>query len=228
MTTKNYWDNQTEQSLIKFNRARSQAKRDKIFEDHLVKPLRQMVEVYVARYLPASDWEYYSNDCLSYLMTVIAKYKPTKGKSFAYISIVVRNYVWKVSRNLADKNNKFVSGDIILYENDECLFDVIPDNVEEKLYLEPDKFKQIAEILLNYWTKERIRELLLVKYHFNMESSLNSAATIRLVLERHFLPNNPKKRKNAHMPTYRTMRIIECLVNDSKQLLEKNGIDCCN
>lgn len=233
MTKKIYWDNATEQALIQFNRARSQTIRERIFEESLLQPLTQMVEVYVARYLPATEREFYINDCLSFLMTVLHKYKPKKGKSFGYISIVLRNYVWKTSRIIADRNNRIISGDTCIdnssgEDNKPTLFDMMAFIPEELEYLERDKFEMIAKMMLDYWTKERIRDLLMTKYKFKTSDSFNSAITIRKVLERHFLPNNPEKLPNAHMPTYRTMEIIRYLVKDSKRILEEKGLDFCN
>ena len=167
----------------------------------------------------------YVNDCLSYIQTILHNYDGEKGKAYSYISICVRNYVWRQSKMLSDRNKRFVSGDTKLDEVDDTIFDAIADTKEPTEILESQTVNKMGGLLLKHWTRTRIRECLYFSHGFDSKTSYTASITIRSLLERHFGKKKPAKYKSTHMPTYRTMELIKHLVADSQELFEKNGIE---
>ena len=71
--------------------------RNKIYKDHLMKPLNKMVESIIRRYKLYSktmDFEDLHADTLSFLMIKFHKFKPSKNKkSYSYYGTVIKHYL---------------------------------------------------------------------------------------------------------------------------------------
>lgn len=86
-----------EKAVVKFIKETNQAKKSKIYNDHLKEPLNTMIESIIRRYkLYAKDmsFENLHSDTLSFLMTKFNKFDPKENKkAYSYFGTIVKNYL---------------------------------------------------------------------------------------------------------------------------------------
>tara|TARA_R110000851_G_scaffold37986_4_gene97760 strand:+ start:14530 stop:15288 length:759 start_codon:yes stop_codon:yes gene_type:complete len=100
--TKMYFTQVTEDAIIAYNQEPSIRKRNKIWNEHINKPIFKLAENIINRfkfmYMDGGIVEVKS-EVVSFLLTKLPKYTADKGKAFSYFSIVAKNY-------LIQNNNK--------------------------------------------------------------------------------------------------------------------------
>jgi hypothetical protein len=100
--SKMYFTEVTENAIIAYNNEPSVRKRNKVWNEHINKPLFKLAENVINRfkfmYMDGGIVEVKS-EVVSFLLTKLPKYTADKGKAFSYFSIVAKNY-------LIQNNNK--------------------------------------------------------------------------------------------------------------------------
>ena len=91
-----YWTDETQQAIIAYNKEEDELLREKIFRDHVYKPLDKMAENIINRFkFPYMDgsFEDIKSEVISYLILKLPNFTEDKGKSFSYFSVVAKNYL---------------------------------------------------------------------------------------------------------------------------------------
>ena len=100
--SKMYFTPITEEAIVAYNLEKSQALKEKVYQEHIHKPLFKMAENIINRFRfyymdgNATDVKY---EVIAFLLEKLPKYTQDKGKAFSYFSIVAKNY-------LIQNNNK--------------------------------------------------------------------------------------------------------------------------
>jgi len=94
---KPYFGIEQEAAVVKFLSASTYDEKNKIYNDHLRKPLNTMVESIIRKYKLYRDDMTFINmhyDTLSFLITKCDKFKPEKGsKAYSYFGTICKNYL---------------------------------------------------------------------------------------------------------------------------------------
>ncbi len=102
---KGYFYEEQEQAVVDYIQAQTQAEKDRIFNLWLRPAFTKMVESIIRRYKlrpPDEEFEETFNDTISFLMTKIELFNPSKGfKAYSYCGTICKNYlVWKLNNFL--------------------------------------------------------------------------------------------------------------------------------
>jgi len=94
---KNYYFNQdTEDAIILYNKTESPYERNKIYNEHIRKPFDKLAEniihTFKFYYFDVSSEEV-KHEVVSFMVMNMHKFKEGKGKAFSYFSIVAKNYL---------------------------------------------------------------------------------------------------------------------------------------
>lgn len=218
-----YWDSTLiDDAIIRYNNARSLKARNEIYSKHLEKPFQTLCEVYVSRYLfDQIEREHNIHDCLCYIQKILKNYTKEKGKSFGYISICIRNYVWHKYKKESAYADKHTSIDQEL-EDGSLIIDVIPAYEQSHSLLDDHQIDTIRQLLTNHWTLDQIRSVL--KNNNYSENKIESVSNlIHTLLQKHFLNKDNGSKRN--FPNRLQLQHLQLLTEPSKQLLERNGIN---
>ena len=94
---KPYFGMEQEAAVVRFLSASTWDEKNKVYNDHLRKPLNTMVESIIRKYkLYRDDMSFITmhDDTLSFLITKCDKFKPEKGKkAYSYFGTIVKNYL---------------------------------------------------------------------------------------------------------------------------------------
>jgi hypothetical protein len=98
-----YWSDKQEKAIVEYLKETDQAKKDKIFNQEIYKPLNKLVENIIFTYkLFRTDVEVreLQIDCMSFLATKIEKYDHKTGaKAFAYLGTIAKHYLMGEKRS---------------------------------------------------------------------------------------------------------------------------------
>ena len=159
-----YWIAEKIEPHIKsFNESDSQSERDAIFEEHLLPPLKILVE-----YICNTFKQDYMNDttqrvqedALSFVVSKLHLFKPEKGagKSFGYFSLVAKNYLiqknnetfyhWKRIKSIDDDENKWCNDNIAIIADE--------PTIKNK---EIEEMQEFVKLIIEYFTDEKLNDL---------------------------------------------------------------------
>lgn len=97
----NYFTSVHEDAIVAYNQTTDPRQRDKIYRGVIRPVLIEMINKIVARFkfnnIPNIDS--LKRECETYLITIISNYDKGKGKAFGYLSVVIRNFFYKESKN---------------------------------------------------------------------------------------------------------------------------------
>jgi hypothetical protein len=96
-TTGMYFTEETQQAVIQYASTDDEIKRNIIFNRHLYKPIKKIVEIYKNKVDTPYASMYYTDtelmhDCIAHIATNLSGFNKGKGKAFSYISISARNH----------------------------------------------------------------------------------------------------------------------------------------
>jgi hypothetical protein len=124
-TQLNYFDVREEMAVIRFLETDCPIKRNKIYNEFLLKPLDKMISSIIRRYkLYRKDMDFTEihTDTHSFLITKIDKFKPSKEKkAYSYFGTICKNYLMgQIIKDQKETNRKISYEDISTsLENDE-------------------------------------------------------------------------------------------------------------
>ena len=132
---KPYFGMEQEAAVVRFLSASTWDEKNKVYNDHLRKPLNTMVESIIRKYkLYRDDMSFINmhDDTLSFLITKCDKFKPEKGKkAYSYFGTIVKNYLL----GQLIKDDKKLRTDLRyddVYKTVETMDDFIYNNIEDK------------------------------------------------------------------------------------------------
>ena len=99
---KGYFYEDQEQAVVDYINAETKEEKNRIFNQWLKPAFTKMIESIIRRYKlrpPDEDFEETFNDTISFLMTKIDLFDPTKGfKAYSYCGTICKNYLlWKLN-----------------------------------------------------------------------------------------------------------------------------------
>lgn len=113
-TPRDYFTKEVDIYIMKFIRARSDDKKNEIFEKHIKKSFTALVSNLIFVY-KASNLDSISclrDDCVRYLYTKIDTYDPNKAsKAFSYFNVVARNWFFQKYNSDKRDEKKFLTID---------------------------------------------------------------------------------------------------------------------
>jgi len=101
-STVNYFNQNTEKAVALYNKATALEEKNKIFVQHIQKPLEKLVENVIHKYRFYNTGITYNNlfdHILEYLIEKIHKIDTDKGKAYSYLTVTARNYGILLSNN---------------------------------------------------------------------------------------------------------------------------------
>lgn len=144
---KNYYFNQdTEQAIIRYNKTDDAALKNKIYNDHIAYPFDKLAENVIHTFkfyyfdVPS---EQVKHEVVSFLVMNMHKFKEGKGKAFSYFSIVAKNYL--ILHNNKNYKNYKIHNKLEVLD--------YGDNIKNKNEVEKiNEFnKAYVEEMLMYW-----------------------------------------------------------------------------
>lgn len=91
-----YFTKGTEAAIVQYNTTEDQAIRNRIYVEHIQKPLDKLAENIINRfkfpYMQGSFQEV-KDQVVSFLVLNLHKYSENKGKAFSYFSVIAKNYL---------------------------------------------------------------------------------------------------------------------------------------
>ena len=143
---KQYFTQETEDAIIRYNEQNNPAIRNRIYNEHIRAPFEKLAENIIHTFkfyyfdVPSEDVKH---EVVSFLVLNMHKFKKGKGKAFSYFSIVAKNY-------LILNNNKNYKK----YKNSDQLstLDYGRNLVSEKKEVEGYDFvKEFVYDMVTYW-----------------------------------------------------------------------------
>ena len=112
---KNYFDENTQAAIVKFQLEEQQSGRDTIYTQEISPAFNTLVENLINVYkfqVVHETKEDLRNECVEFLFTVIRKYDPTRAsKAFSYFNVVAKNWLTIRSKQNARAIQSFISID---------------------------------------------------------------------------------------------------------------------
>jgi hypothetical protein len=138
-----FWDDSMDATIHKFNTCDNIDERNSIYNTNLKKKLRVISEVFFSKIFKMIHDETLINDAIGHCIMNLHHYKPDKGKSYAYVSFIFRNFYLQVHMKQIYQAKKLVSFNCLQGESpvndgeysnmamEECLHGDIEDNKRE-------------------------------------------------------------------------------------------------
>lgn len=95
MGKNDYFTDETEQAIIRYNESDNRAEKNRIYLEHIHEPFSKIVDGMLDRYvfeyinLPLEDMK---QDALTHLYDKLYMFKPESGNAFSYFSVACKNY----------------------------------------------------------------------------------------------------------------------------------------
>lgn len=163
---KNYFTQETENAIIKYNQTDNPHLRNKIYSEHIKYPFEKLVEnIYNTFKFSYFDvgYEDIKTEVVSNLIEKIHMFKPGKGKAFSYFSIVAKNYLILHNNN----NHKTYKKVSVISEMPDGW--TVPDNFDER-ELQSD-YKEFNWLMLEWW-QEYITDIFTEKRDIQIADSI--------------------------------------------------------
>lgn len=135
-TNKNYFDHNTEASIVKFQSEPDHEKKKEIFVQEIQPSFLKLIEniIFVYKFHTLGDLDILKNDCLSFLFETLYKFDATKGhKAFSYFSVIAKNWFIQKVKVHKKKNKSDVYFDKALLNKLETTDDKFVHNHEDDL-----------------------------------------------------------------------------------------------
>jgi len=138
----NYFDVREENAVRKFLITEDSMERNKIYNEFLRAPLDKMISSIIRRYKlyrKDMDFEEIHCDTLSFLMTKVDKFKPSKNKkAYSYFGTICKNYLMgQIIKDQKETNRKVSYEDIStsIQERPDMIYRIDDDVVDTNLIL---------------------------------------------------------------------------------------------
>lgn len=144
---KMYFTKDTEQSIVLFNNTESKELRDKIYEEEIKYPFEKLVEnifnTFKFSYFETGPLDV-QKETVSHLVANIHKFDVSKGKAFAYFSIVAKHYLIFLNNSNYKRFNQSVE---IGEEREEHTVQL---QAEDKYY-KAAEISEFMKLMIDYW-----------------------------------------------------------------------------
>jgi|TARA_R110000823_G_scaffold231355_2_gene358076 hypothetical protein len=153
--TKQYFGPPQEQAVRIFLTATTWDEKNVVYNEYLRDPLIKMIESIIRRYKlyrPNMDYTDIHTDTLSFLVTKMEKFKPSKGKkAYSYFGTICKNYLMgQIMKDNRDRNRKISYEDISysLEQDEKYSYTIEDDGIEVETIMRTLLF-ELKEFIIN-------------------------------------------------------------------------------
>jgi hypothetical protein len=162
-----YFTQETEDSIELFNKTEDLSEREKIFQEKIKYPFEKLVEnifnTFKFSYFETGPLDV-QKETISHLVLNIHKFDKSKGRAFAYFSIVAKHYLIFLNNS----NNKRFNQSVEIGEDRE--YRTLQLQTEDKYYKQSE-ISEFMRLMIDYWESN-------VGKIFNKQRDLNIANAV--------------------------------------------------
>ena len=107
----NYFDQNTENAIIEYNKTEDLAKREEIYNTKIKFPFEKLTEcifnTFKFSYFETGPLDV-QKECISHLVSNMSKFEAGKGKAFSYFSIIAKHYLIALNNSTYKRRNQHV------------------------------------------------------------------------------------------------------------------------
>lgn len=109
-----YFTLDTQNAILEYVSETNHRRRDIIYETYIYPVFCEMVEkiVFTFHYNNIPDVDTLKVECQAFLVTVLDKYRPTKGSAFSYFSVITKNWFLCKSKKIASRKEVPFEGQV--------------------------------------------------------------------------------------------------------------------
>ena len=153
-----YWNQDTENAVIRYNLSKDPEEREEIYKKHLQYPLDKMAENVINRFkFPYINqtFEDLKGQVVSHLMCNLHKFTQDKGKAFSYFSVISKNYLILHNNNAYKEDRRIIS----LYEPSNTNVSPIEEvtSIETPNQETRQDAHEFVELMVEYWDRNLYR-----------------------------------------------------------------------
>ena len=144
---KQYFTQETEDAIIRYNEQKNPAIRNRIYNEHIRAPFEKLAENIIHTFkfyyfdVPSTD---VIHEVVSFLYMNMHKFTEGKGKAFSYFSIVAKNYLILHNNNNYKRMKQHDGEEVTDYKRDPVRETDILDMKSAK--------KEYLDLFVEYWT----------------------------------------------------------------------------
>jgi hypothetical protein len=131
---KRYFTETHEQAILDFVEEKEHKKREIIYKELLQPVFKEMIEkiVFTYRYTTIPNIEMLKEDCQVFLVTILGKYKKSKGSAFSYFSVVTKNWFIHKKKKLATRREVNYEDYALLSSDEKFLEEFSPEEAHDE------------------------------------------------------------------------------------------------
>tara|TARA_R110002167_G_scaffold270794_2_gene477335 strand:- start:87 stop:791 length:705 start_codon:yes stop_codon:yes gene_type:complete len=154
--SKNYFTQETENYIVKYNNQPDSEIRSKIYETHIHYPFfkltQNIIHTFKFYHTEVENLEHLQHEIITFLLTKMHLFDPTRGaKAYSYFGTIVKRWLILYNTKNYSKKVKKVDVDVLTGENSTYVYSMGDDKVKSDL----DKY---VDLFVDY-TTENILEL---------------------------------------------------------------------
>jgi hypothetical protein len=154
--SKNYFTQETEDYIVKYNNQPDSEIRSKIYETHIHYPFfkltQNIIHTFKFYHTEVENLEHLQHEIITFLLTKMHLFDPSRGaKAYSYFGTIVKRWLILYNTKNYTKKIKKVEVDVLTGENSTYVYNIGDDKIKSDL----DKY---VDIFVNY-TSENILEL---------------------------------------------------------------------
>lgn len=142
-----YFTQETEDAIVEYNASADVQIREDIYNDRIKRPFEKLVEnifnTFKFSYFETGPLDV-QKETVSHLVSNMHKYEPSKGKAFAYFSIVAKHYLIALNNSTYKRRNQHVE---IGEEHDEHTVQL---QTEDKHHKDAE-MKEFMNLMIMFW-----------------------------------------------------------------------------
>src|SRR3990167_3817201 len=151
----NYFDHNTEASIVKFQKEPDIENKKRIFVEEIQHSFAKLIEniIFVYKFHSLGDIDILKNDCLSFLFETLYKFDATKvHKAFSYFNVIAKNWFIQRVKIHKKKSKSDVYFDKVLLNKLESTDDKFVHN-DEEMFINVEYLILLKEEIKKWRTK---------------------------------------------------------------------------
>ncbi len=142
--SKNYFTQETEDYIVKYNNEPDSEIRSKIYEEHIHYPFfkltQNIIHTFKFYYTEVTNLEHLQHEIITFLLSKMHLFDPTRGaKAYSYFGTIVKRWLILYNTKNYNKKIKKVEVDVLNKDNSNYVYSIGEENVKSDL----DKYMDI-------------------------------------------------------------------------------------
>ena len=214
---KGYFYEREEEAVAKYISSTDEIERKELFDTILYPAFKQMIESIIRRYnLFQKDEEFEEtfNDCISFLMTKLDKFKPFSGfKAYSYCGTICKNYLMGKINQYAKRQDRSSSFDTEAMQED------LTDNIDYSYSTENEPKSAFLSSLTGL-TIGKIEQMVNERRKFNLNDSEYKIGKALILILEHWEEIFTQMGSNKFNKSYILLLLKEYTTLSSKEIRE--------